>query len=360
MSANGEKERIEFRPMSREDAAGVAELVRVTYGDDYVHGEIYRPDDFFAAQERGEHISEVAVTAKGQVVGHWAFTFHGPKVAESGMTITHPDFRGHGIAVGLEENLFGRLRELGVNWIMGEPVLFHTATQEIVLNHWSDGAITGFRVNAFHHVDAVNGFGGEELEAGRVSVATAFGPLTRMEERTVWVSPVYAEILSGVLDAAGWPRLVSSAGEPGAEGGAGASRIESSFDQDNTSAGLDVREIGTDIVEAVEAARDAAIDQGARYIDLHLPVNTPEAASVNLLPLGFSYAAFLPEMGSDGDILLLQWLAEPRVDRGHWHLASPGLEELADAIIAQAADAAPKRALLTAERNQSSSIRFEG
>ena len=330
---------IEFRPMTAEDAEGVADLVRAAYGEDYVHGEIYRPDDFFAAQERGDHISEVAVTAEGQVVGHWAFSFHGPKVAESGMTITHPDFRGHGIAVGLEENLLGRLEEVGVNWIMGEPVLFHTATQEIVLNHWKDGAITGFRVNAFHHVDAVRGFGGEELEAGRVSVATAFGPLASMEARTVWVSPAYGSILSTVLDNAGWPRSIGRASEPSEADEGGESVVSSSWDQDNASATLDVLEIGADLLEVVAEARDEAIDRGARYIDLHLPVGKPEAAGVDLLALGFSYAAFLPETGPDGDILLLQWLADREVDRGHWHLANPDLEALADAIIAQAVEA---------------------
>lgn len=340
MGDDVETEPIEFRPMSREDAVGVADLVRTAYGEDYVHGEIYRPVDFFAAQERGEHISEVAVTAAGQLVGHWAFTFHGPKVAESGMTITHPDFRGHGVAVGLEENLLRRLEEVGVNWIMGEPVLFHTATQEIVLSHWKDGAITGFRVNAFHHVDEVRGFGEEELETGRVSVATAFGPLTTMEERRVWVAPAYAGIISTVLDGTGWPRSIGEDGGPAAESNDGTSVVESRWDEDNKSASLEVLEIGPDIFDSVSVARDEAIARGARYIDLHLPVGKPEAAGVDLLALGFSYAAYLPEMGRDGDVLLLQWLADRGVDRRHWHLANRDLESLADVIIAQAGEAA--------------------
>ena len=47
------EEKIEVRPMGRQDAEGLVELVRSTYGDDYVHEEIYHPDLFFAAQERG-------------------------------------------------------------------------------------------------------------------------------------------------------------------------------------------------------------------------------------------------------------------------------------------------------------------
>jgi predicted GNAT family acetyltransferase len=330
--------------MTAEDAVGLVDLVKATYGEEYPHEAIYRPSDFFAAQERGEHISEVAVTGEGQVVGHWAFVFHGPKVAESAMTITHPDFRGRGIAVSLEENLLERIGELGVSWIMGEPVLIHTATQEMVLNRWKDGAITGFRINAFHHVDAVTGFSEEEMEVGRVSVATGFGPIAEMEARTVWLAPPYARILSLVLDSNDWPRSIGEVDGAGELTLSGESVVESIWDEENASLRLDVPVIGADIVEVIGSARDEAVSRGARHIDLLLPVSRPESASVDLIPLGFSYAAFLPEMGWEGDLLLLQWLADPDVDRGHWHLASSDLEALADAIIAQAGEAAGSRA----------------
>ena len=332
-------EHIDVRPMSAEDAVGVAELVRSTYGEDYVHDEIYHPERFFAAQERGEHISEVAVAADGRVVGHWAFTFHGPRVAESGMTITHPDFRGHGIATDLEQNLLRRLDELGVMWIMGEPVLFHTATQEIVLEHWDHGGITGFRLKVFHPVGGVNGFG-DDIELGRISAAMAFCPLASMVEREVWVAPAYAAVLSRALAATDWPRRVGDgAGAPAS----GESVLDSSWDEINSSASIEVHRIGADIEEAVEAARDEAVARGARYIELRLPVSSPESAQVDLMRLGFSYAAFLPEMGEDGDLLLLQWMEDPVVDRGHWHLLNDQVEELADSVIGQAGEAFGKR-----------------
>lgn len=329
-------ETIDVRPMSREDADGLVELVRSTYGEDYVHDEIYHPELFFAAQERGDHISEVAVTGDGKVVGHWAFTFHGPRVAESGMTITHPDYRGHGIATDLEQNLLRRLDEMGVRWIMGEPVLFHTATQEIVLEHWNDGAITGFRLKVFHPVASVGGFEGE-AERGRVSSAMAFGPMASMVERRAWVSPAYAPLLELALAPTSWPReLVTAAdGAPAAA----ESVIESGWDEVNASASIAVHVIGTDIEEAVAGARDEAVGRGAKYIELRLPVGSPEAAGVDLRELGFSYAAFLPEMGEEGDMLLLQWLEDAEVDRGHWHLINDDVEALADMVIAQAGEA---------------------
>lgn len=331
--------------MTAQDAVGVVELVRSTYGDDYVHDEIYHPDRFFAAQERGEHISEIAVAPDGRVVGHWAFTFHGPRVAESGMTITHPDFRGHGIATDLEQNLLRRLDDLGVRWIMGEPVLFHTATQEIVLEHWDDGAITGFRLKAYHPVGDVGGFG-DEAEVGRISAAMAFCPLASMVERDVWVAPAYAPVLGEALGATGWPRHLRSGQDSAAQlpdGAGGVSVVQSGWDEDNLSASIEVQEIGSDIRDAVARARDEAVARGARYIELRLPVSSPGSAGVDLLDLGFSYAAFLPEMGQDGDLLLLQWLEDPEVDRGHWHLINDQVEGLADAVIGQAREAFDRR-----------------
>lgn len=336
MDETAQAEEIAVRPMSADDAVGLVELVRACYGDEYVHDEIYHPDRFFAAQERGDHISEVAVTADGKVVGHWAFSFHGPRVVESGMTITHPDYRGHGIATDLEQSLLRRLDYMGVRWIMGEPVLFHTATQEIVIEHWEDGAITGFRLKAYHSVSGVGGFS-DELEEGRISAAMAFCPLASMAGRSVWVSPAYRPLVAQALEPTDWPRVLEDSGAEGAP--AGESVIETGWDGLNGSASIFVHVIGADIGPAVAAARDEAVGRGAKFIELRLPVSSPESAGLDLRDLGFSYAAFLPEMADDGDVMLLQWLDDPVVDRGHWHLLNDGIEALADAVVAQAGEA---------------------
>jgi len=321
--------------MTRADADAVVDLVRATYGEDYVHEDIYRPEAFYAAQERGEHISEVAVAADGTVLAHWAFTFHGPWVAESGMTITHPDHRGQGLATRLEANLLARLDALGVRWLMGEAVLFHTASQEIALTHWPSGAITGFRLNAFHHIDAVRGFD-DGNEAGRTSVAMCFGPRAEIPPREVWVAEPYAGILRQVLGATTWPRTVPATGGTAP---AGTTLIETAYNEEHASATLSIDAIGADIQEAVAASRDAAIALGARYIEVRLPVSSPASARVDLLKEGFAYAAFLPEVGEASDLLLLQWLADPSIDRAHWRLINSDVEALADAIVEQVATA---------------------
>jgi GNAT superfamily N-acetyltransferase len=329
-----------IREMTAADAPGVADLVRRTYGDTYGHARIYQPEDFFADQEAGLHTSEVAVAQDGDVVGHWAFTFHGPKVAESGMTITDERYRGHGIASRLEQNLLARIHKQGVKWIMGEPVLVHTATQEILVGHWDQGAITGVRVKQYPHVE-VDDFG-DHTERGRFSLAVGFAPLAEMQAHDVWIAPEYAEILEIVLQPVEWPRTIRTEA-PSDLDLPEKTVLSSDYDEGATRATIEVETIGADLSDAVAAERDALTGEGAEFIEVHIPTNEPSAATATLLDQGFSFAGFLPEMRGHTDLLLLQWIADPRIERDKWALLNEQIERLADAIVDQAQLAAERR-----------------
>ncbi len=335
-----ESEQIAVREMTAADATGVADLVRRVYGDAYIHERIYHPDQFFSDQEAGLQTSEVAVIDGGEVVGHWAFVFHGPKVAESGMTITDERFRGHGIASRLEENLLDRIRKLGIRWVMGEPVLVHTASQEIVVGHWDQGAITGIRLKEFTHVD-LEGFA-DHTEHGRISVAVGFAPLAEMTPHDVWVPGAYAEILEMVLEPVEWRRTVRTEMAGGFEP-AETTVLATEFDPQVLKAAIEVEVIGKDLASAVEAARNELIEKGAEFIEAHIPTSHPAAATANLLAQGFSFAGFLPEMRPDSDLLLLQWISDPEIERDEWQLLNGQIERLADAIVDQAELAAKLR-----------------
>jgi hypothetical protein len=67
------------------------------------------------------------------------------------------------------------------------------------------------------------------------------------------------------------------------------------------------------------------------------------AFGCTLLDQGFSFAGFLPEMRGHTDLLLLQWIADPRIERDKWALLNDHLERLADAIVDQAHLAAERR-----------------
>ena len=342
MESKSDSTPLEVREMTAADAVGVADLVRRTYGDHYVHQRIYQPEDFFADQEAGLHTSEVVIAenGEGEVVGHCAFAFHGPKVAEGGMAITDERYRGHGIASRMEANLMARIRAREIKWVMAEPVLVHTASQELIIGHSDQGAITGIRLKEFSHV-GLDDFA-DHTEHGRVSVGLGFIPLAQMQAHDVWIAPEYAEILEIVLKPVEWPRTIRTE-TPGDLDLPEKTVLSSDFDETMMKAAIEVETIGADLAEAVEAERDALAAKGAKFIEVHIPTNEPSAATASLIDHGFSFAGFLPEMRGHTDLLLLQWIADPRIERDKWALLNDHLERLADAIVDQAHLAAERR-----------------
>jgi hypothetical protein len=138
-----------------------------------------------------------------------------------------------------------------------------------------------------------------------------------------------------VIEPTDWPRTIRT-DPPQDPELADATVLSSKFNDAMASSGIEVETIGADLHAAVAAARDEAQAAGARFIELRIPTNEPASALAGLLDQGFSFAAFLPEMRGHCDLLLLQWLDNPQVDRSAWQLLNPHIESLADAIIAQA------------------------
>lgn len=341
MSDTINPDQLELREMTAADAVGVADLARRTYGDDYPYTKIYNPDEFYADQVAGAHTSEVALTPDGELVSHAALAFHGPRVGEGGMAITDERFRGKGIATRLEVNLLKRAKEREIKWLMVEPVLYHVASQDIIVSHWDQGAITGIRIKEFAHAD-IGGFG-ENAERGRISATMGFAPLAEMGPHDVWVAPEYAEILEIVLEPVEWHRTIRTK-VPDDLTIPERSALTSEFKESKIAGVIEVETIGADLSQAVTAERDALVGKGAEVIELHLATHEPVGATAVLMDEGFSFAGFLPEIRGDSDMLLLQWLADAEIERDTWQLLNDHVERLADAIVAQAKEAFEHRA----------------
>lgn len=329
-----------LREMTAADAPGVADLARRTYGDDYPYTKIYDPDEFYADQVAGKHTSEVALTPDGELISHCALAFHGPKVGEGGMAITDERYRSQGVASRLEVNLLKRAKEREIKWLMVEPVLYHVASQDIIVSHWDQSAITGIRIKEFAHAD-IGGFG-EHAEKGRISATMAFAPLGEMSVHDVWIAPEYAPLLEIVLEPVEWPRTIRTE-VPDDLSIPERSALTSEFNETKISGVIEVETIGADLSQAVAAERDALAEKGAEVIELHLATNEPAGATATLMDEGFSFSGFLPEIRGDSDMLLLQWLADAEIERDTWQLLNAHVERLADAIVAQAKEAVERR-----------------
>jgi GNAT superfamily N-acetyltransferase len=327
-----------IRDLTAADAAGLTTLIYRCYGWSYAHPDMYYPDRIAAAIDAGTRLGEVAVNGAGELVAHWGAVRHGPHVVESGSTVTDPRYRHRGIAGQLGERLLQRLADMGTIGRFREPVLTHTATQAIALK---EGAVmVGVRVNCGHPISQVGITDG--LMPHRKSLTVAYAALLALEPVDVFVPHVYEPILRTVLSRADWPRTIAHA-DPSVD--APLESVSSiSYDHANRSAVIDVTLVGRDLIDVVDSALDAARRSGSRYVEVRLPAAQPALAQLGegLIDLGLAYAAYVPLLQANSDVLALQWLDDAEVDTSDWHYADDRVEALALSVVAQIREAADR------------------
>lgn len=329
---------VTIRDLTADDAAGLTTLIYRCYGWSYAHPDMYYPDRIASAITAGTRLGEVAVNRDGELVAHWGAVRHGPHVVESGSTVTDPRYRHRGIAAQLGERLLQRLEQMGTIGRFREPVLTHTATQAIALK---EGAVmVGLRANCGHAIAQVGITDG--LVSHRTSLTVAYAVLRPLEAAEIYVPHVYEPILRTVLAHADWPRTIRHAES---DVDAPAESVSSiSYDQANRSAVIDVTVVGRDLIDVVDSALDAARRSGSRYVEVRLPTAQPALAQLGegLIDLGLAYAAFVPLLQADSDVLALQWLDDAEVDTSDWHYADDRVEALALSVVAQIREAAER------------------
>lgn len=325
---------VALRPLEVADGPALTRCIYRCYGWTYPGVDLYYPDRIAAAIESGRRIGEVAVTADGEIAAHWGAVTVADGVVETGGTVTDPRFRGRGLAAELGERLLARLEEDGVRGRLREPVLTHSATQRIALR---EGATL---VGLYLHLSAPLAQVGitDGMLSERVSLTVMYSPLQPLQPATLWVPAVYEPVVRRILEPASWPRDLGGAHR--SPGTPDASTLRSSYDAVNRSGEVAVAEVGRDLVDAVDDALGQLRRAGAEMVRVVLPANQPALASVGagLATLGLGFAALLPEFGTLGDALVLQWLADPGVDASAWEYGDPSVADLAAMVIAQVAD----------------------
>jgi hypothetical protein len=324
-------EEFEVRSLAPSDAAALTRAIYRSYGWTYPHPELYFPERIAAAVESGKRIGEVAVTRDGEVVGHWGAVYLTPKIVNSGLAITDPRFRRRGIGGQLGQRVETRLLASEAVGRVSEPVLTHTATQELALK--VGGAIVGAYLSYGVPVTQVGFTDG--LMAGRRSLSVAYFTLKPMQPGTLWIPTPYEPFVRPVVETAGWPRELG--GVQRMPQIATDTVLATKHDSFNRRGEIDVREIGADLIESVDAAMTSLRRSGAEVTHVRLPANDPALASLGegLTELGLAYAAIVPEYNEAGDALVLQSLGDPDVDTSLWHYANDSVEQLISGILAQ-------------------------
>ncbi len=125
---------VEVDVMRPEDAPGVAHLFRAVYHDDYPIKTYYDPQALIAANRKGEILSCVSRTPRGDIVGHNAFYPIAPskKVFEGGAGLVLPAYRKRAwLLPRMATRGMRMVPEFGGEGIYGEHICSHLFTQRL-------------------------------------------------------------------------------------------------------------------------------------------------------------------------------------------------------------------------------------
>ena len=122
----------EVRFMRPSEAIEVAKSVYRAYGYSYFYEYAYYPERIIDLNANGEMISAVALTSDGEIAGHCAiFNSEDSGVAEIGLAVVRPEFRGQGCLLKLTEFLVNQAVSKGLKSLYIRAVTSHTFSQQV-------------------------------------------------------------------------------------------------------------------------------------------------------------------------------------------------------------------------------------
>jgi hypothetical protein len=291
-----------LRPLIPADAAGVAELVRLVYGDTYYPPGLYDPAEILRLNAAGKLASIVALDAAGLVVGHYALERPDlGAIAESSDAIVRPEHRHHHLLEQMRVLLREEAVRLGLTGLVGYPVTNHVFSQkaEEHFGAHSCAVALGLWPRSFHNMP--------EPLPQRMSFVVYFQPL-RPPQPVLHAATRHQEMISRISAQYGVP--VEPLAAAPAEG---VGEVEVEYEAAVQAGTIRVRRVGADTVAAIRRARqELCAGAGAKALTLEIPLAQAAAGEVCRAAEeeGFFFSGLGPMFGRDGDALLLQFLVE--------------------------------------------------
>ncbi|MGD9787884.1 MAG: GNAT family N-acetyltransferase [Sulfuricellaceae bacterium] len=316
---------ITVRPMEAGEAIEVARCVYESYGYSYPYEHIYYPERVAILNANGELLSAVAVTAEGKITGHAALMIDPatPTIAELGIVVTKPDFRGHGIASRLGEYLLQRARENQIETVYTQAVTSHTFTQQFchALGFRDCALLLGHAPASlkFRRI-AENLPQRESLVLALLHIRPSPPPLIYPPEKhRQMILDLYRNL--GIVPHCAAPTKVPC-------------REESTELAVRTKSGLDVgvieiKQRGADVEKAVQHHLIQLRRQHMAVAELSLPLGDPGMAQhlPAMESMGFFFAGLSP-LKEGEDALLMHCLIDPAIDYANIRVHSPTAQAL--------------------------------
>lgn len=294
----------EFRP---EDAEGLVNLFREVYGNGYPVRLFYDPKAIIAANHDGSHISIIARTFSGNVIGATHLFYSAPFkfLYEWGAGLVLKEYRNRGVNNRLAEFLHNKFipSKLFIEEIHGEPVCNHTHLQKSVI------ALQYVETALEVALMPAQAYSREKSAAGRVATMLAFR-CCKPKPHRIFLPPIYDKVLRNIYERLDDTRdiALSDSGFPADK----ATRAESSIFDFAQVARIAVHEAGNDFADCISNLENQARARNVVVFQVWLNLTEPWVGhAVDILHCrDYFFGGALPRW-FDGDGLLMQKLLCP-------------------------------------------------
>lgn len=320
-----------IRDLDPADTSKLSRIAFYTYG--YTYAEfIYHPEQIVRKNLCGEIHSIVAVTAKGELIGHMAleFALKNSPIAEIGCAFVSPKARNSGAANKMSRHLVEMASDLHLKGVYARSVTSHTISQKISVKE------LGFKECALMvgSLWTLNFRGisvDDQWQKQKESAMITFRPLNKDSNPSIVYLPArHREIIEKTY---GNLKLSINARIPSGfppEPETAVTRLTISIDKLPNAAEIRLFQLGRDAIKVIRSTLRKLcfdkVDAVFIYFDL-----TDPYVSLSLQEfenMGFFYAGILPFGLQGKDALIMQYMNNLKIDYGEIHTYSPWGQEI--------------------------------
>lgn len=312
---------ISIQPMISKQALEVCRILYGAYGYSYFYPHMYYPERLIELNRSGHLFSAIATTETGELVGHCALMKSDldQKIAEIGIGAVKPEYRSRGILRRLSEFLVSRAKSDDLVGVFTQAVTNHTFSQQV-------GSKMGFKDTGIllAYVPESSSFKGitDHLNQ-RDSMVIQFLALNAETKNTSFLPIKHEQMLTAIYNYIGLQAQFGSLKSIPQSLAKRQAAIRTVICDVDGLAKIFVDEYGEDVVSQVRRGlRDLCmtkIDVVYLYLDLSDPLTCDFVSEFE--NLGFFFCGLLPA-GAKGDVLILQYLNNVRLDFGNIHVKS--------------------------------------
>lgn len=324
-------EKLEVRFVKTEEVIDLVRLVYRCYGYTYANEFMYFPEQVESRIRTGIMKSCGVFNSTNEIVGHLAILFDrvGAKVAESGVAVVNPRYRGHGIYKRSKLFLKGWAASNGVIGTYGEAVTVHPYSQKgsIEMGGHEVGFLLGYSPGtvSFKKISDKN-------KNRRQSIALIFTPILESSEVPLFPPAEYKHILEAIYNRLGFSRNFigeKSIAEEISENG----RLTLSIRPDHNQAFIVINQPGKNIFQQIHFHFKQLCLKRFDCIYIDLPLGNPSISELGsrLREIGFFFGGVIPELRG-GDVLRMQYLNNVEISKDDIAIASEFGEYLLEKI----------------------------